>query len=50
MCVQLYDDGFGIQLDDCICNWWCVFEKEKEGKSEIEDFVFYPFLYTKSLF
>jgi len=48
MCVWLYDNSFGIWLDNCVYNWW--FEEEKEGKSEIEDFVFCLFLYVESLF
>ena len=48
--VWLYDDGFGAWLDDCVCDWWCVFEEEREGKSEIEDLVFCPSLCAESLF
>jgi len=50
MRVWLYDDGFGTWLDDCVCDWWCVFEEEREGKSEIEDLVFCPSLCAESLF
>ena len=36
-----------LDLDNCV--YLVVFEKEKESKSEIEDFVFCLFLYIRKL-